>query len=154
MLKRDRAGVIIRHRTPVMLILKHEHGGGLMEYMTMVCDLKGSRNLPDRDAIQHRLIEAVREANERFEAILAAPFVITVGDEWQGLLYPGDYQAVLDFFRSRLAGVDFYTGLGVGEVSVHDFELTVNQLDGPAFHKARAALNLAKKERYSLVYVH
>ncbi len=121
----------------------------------MICDLKDSRRLRDRDAIQHRLIRVLKEANERFGSILAAPFLVTVGDEWQGLLvHPSDYQAVLDFFRAGLAGPDFYAGLGVGGVTVHDLELTVNQLDGPAFHKARAALDLAKRRRYSLVYIH
>lgn len=126
-----------------------------MEYITVICDLKNSRQLPDRDAVQHRLIRVLKEANARFGSILAAPFLVTVGDEWQGLLtYPSDYHAVLDFFRKELAGPDFYAGLGVGEVSVHDFELTVNQLDGPAFHKARAAVALAKRQKYSLVYIH
>ncbi|MGE5598576.1 MAG: SatD family protein [Bacteroidota bacterium] len=126
-----------------------------MEYITVICDLKGSKRLKDRDAIQHRLIQALRETNGRFGRILAAPFIITVGDEWQGLLvYPCDYRMVLDFFHERLEGLDFYTGLGVGEVTVHDRELTVNQLDGPAFHKARAAVNLAKRKNFSLVYIH
>lgn len=127
----------------------------LMEYLTVICDLKGSKRLKDRDAIQHRLIGTLKEANGRFGPIIAAPFLITMGDEWQGLLhYPCDYRVVLDFFRAELDGLDFYAGLGVGGVSVHDFELTVNQLDGPAFHKARAAVSLAKRKKFSLVYIH
>ena len=126
-----------------------------MEYITVICDLKGSKGLKDREAVQHRLIETLKEANDQFSPVLAAPFIITMGDEWQGLLaYPCDYRAVLDYFRSKLDGVDFYTGVGVGPVTVHDFELTVNQLDGPSFHKARMAISLAKRERFSLVYIH
>jgi hypothetical protein len=126
-----------------------------MEYMTVICDLKDSKHLPDRDGVQHKLIAALKETNGRFAPILAAPFLVTIGDEWQGLLsYPCNYQAVLDFFRAKLGGVDFYAGLGVGEITVHDLELTVNQLDGPSFHKARIAINLAKNKNFSLVYIH
>jgi len=78
-----------------------------------------------------------------------------MGDEWQGLLtFHGDYRPLLDFFRERLPGLEFYTGIGVGGVTVHDFKLAVNQLDGPAFHKARTAIDTAKRGKFSLVYIH
>jgi len=126
-----------------------------MEYTTIICDLRKSRSLPNREAVQRKLIETIKEANVLYASTLVSPFLITIGDEWQGLLVqPGDYQKVLDFFRARLTGLSFYAGVGVGEVSIHDFELTVNQLDGPSFYKARAALTLAKRLKCALVYAH
>lgn len=126
-----------------------------MEFMTMVCDIKDSRLLQNREDIQKRLIEALKEVNSRFPSCIAKEFIITMGDEWQGLLHPNsDYSSILNFFHEKLGEVDFYCGIGIGEVSIHDFELTVNQLDGPSFYKARKAVRLAKRLKCSLVLIY
>jgi len=125
-----------------------------MEYMTMICDIKNSRLLEEREAVQYKLIETLKKANKNFASVIASPFIIILGDEWQGLLnYPNDYLPVIDFFHNNLQDIEFYCGIGVGEVSIHNFELTVNQLDGPSFYKARKALKTAKQNNYSLVYI-
>lgn len=126
-----------------------------MEYLTMICDIKNSKSLHNREAVQYQLIETIKEANERFSGMIASPFLITLGDEWQGLLnYPSDYQAILDFFHHKMENVDFYAGIGVGEVTIHNFELTVNQLDGPSFYKARESIKIAKQKNYHLVFIY
>jgi hypothetical protein len=61
--------------------------------------------------------------------------------------------SILDYFHKTMGGIDFYCGIGIGPVSVHNFELTVNQLDGPSFLKARKAINLAKRMKYSLILI-
>ena len=138
-----------------MFTFKYTRWWYLVEYMTVICDLKDSKQLADRESVQYRLIDALKEANANFASVLAAPFIITIGDEWQGLLaYPCDYKSVLDFFCGKLAGLEFYTGVGIGEVTIHNFELTVNQLDGPSFYKARMAIKIAKRMKFSLVYIH
>lgn len=125
-----------------------------MDFMTMICDIKNSKRISNREEVQYRLIDTLKEANRTFHASLACPFIITLGDEWQGLFkYPSNYTEVIDFFRSRLKEVEFYCGIGIGEVSIHDFELTVNQLDGPSFHNARQAVKLAKEFGKSLVLI-
>ena len=63
-----------------------------------------------------------------------------------------DYNKIIDFFKNSLpSDVEFYTGVGIGDITIHNFELTVNQLDGPSFHLARDAINYAKEKNYSLV---
>ncbi|ATW26945.1 SatD family protein [Candidatus Formimonas warabiya] len=125
-----------------------------MVYMTMICDLKSSRQLKNRQSVQYQIIEMLKRANRNFSEDLAAPFIITVGDEWQGLLkYPCNYQRILDFFQETMAQIQFYCGIGIGTVTIHDFELTVNQLDGPSFYHARKAVNLAKEGNHSLVII-
>lgn len=125
-----------------------------MQYLTIVCDIKNSRKLKARESIQYKLIDMLKEANKKFEEQIVSPFIITIGDEWQGLMaYPCDYKSVIDFFYEKLSDVDFYCGIGIGEISIHNFELTVNQLDGPAFYLAREAVNIAKKSKHSLVLI-
>lgn len=122
--------------------------------MTMICDLKSSRTMKNREAVQYKLIDAIRRVNNNFQSSIASNFIITLGDEWQGLLkYPCDYYRVLEFFHKTLDNVDFYCGIGVGPITIHNFELTVNQLDGPSFHLARKAINLAKQNDHSIVLI-
>lgn len=123
-----------------------------MTYLTIICDIKGSRFLKDREITQYKLIETLKETNKIFVSDIVCPFIITVGDEWQGLLnYPCNHDAILSFFHDKLKDIDFYCGMGVGDVSIHNFELTVNQLDGQSFHLAREAIKLAKQNKYNIV---
>ena len=125
-----------------------------MQYITMVCDIKESCKLEDREAVQMHLIATLKQLNSEFKDAIASPFLITLGDEWQGLLYGTcDYNEVLRFLHKKMPGLSFCTGIGIGEVTIHNFELTVNQLDGPSFHKARKAVTLAKQLGYSLVLI-
>jgi hypothetical protein len=92
------------------------------------------------------------EANTIFKDIIASPFLITLGDEWEGLLkYPCNYFKILDFFKTSIPNVKFYAGVGIGEIIIHDFNLTVNQLDGPSFYRSREAVSYAKKKNLPLV---
>lgn len=124
-----------------------------MDYITMLFDIKNSRHYPNRTLLQYTLIDALKLCNTQFQEILAAPFLITVGDEWQGLLKPhSNYEPIINFFKLNLPqDVSFYTGVGIGPIAISNFELTVNQLDGPAFYLAREALNYAKRKKYALV---
>lgn len=125
-----------------------------MQYLTIICDIKNSKKLKNRENVQHKLIDMLKETNKNFEKQIVSPFLITIGDEWQGLMiYPCDYISIINFFNEKLNDIDFYCGIGIGEISIHDFELTVNQLDGPAFYLARKAINIAKKSKHSLVLI-
>lgn len=125
-----------------------------MDYMTMVCDIKSSHEIENRETLQYKLIDMLKEANHIFSADISDNFIITLGDEWQGLLkYPCNYTSIIDYFENCLKDVQFYCGIGIGEVSVHNFELTVNQLDGPSFFKARKAIEIAKQLKCSLVII-
>ncbi len=127
--------------------------GAIMNYITMLFDIKNSRAYPNRTALQYLLIDLLKCGNHQFTEILAAPFIITVGDEWQCLLKPdSNYLQIIDFFKSNLPNdISFYTGIGIGPITISNFELTVNQLDGPAFYLAREALLYAKRKKHSLV---
>lgn len=123
-----------------------------LEYMTIICDLKGSRKLINREKTQYKIINMLKAANMIFANNIVVPFIITIGDEWEGLLkINSDYVRILQFFHKILNDIDFYCGIGIGPVSIRNFELTVNQLDGPSFYLAREAIKLAKKHNKSLV---
>lgn len=125
----------------------------MSDYCALIFDLKLSRKLPHRSHVQQVLIKSIRDYNTEFHDSIVAPFLIILGDEWQGLLHgTADYRETVSFFRKRLE-LPFYVGAGIGECTVFHEELTVNQLDGPAFYKARHALTLAKECGYTEVMI-
>ncbi|OFW75808.1 MAG: hypothetical protein A2201_08545 [Alicyclobacillus sp. RIFOXYA1_FULL_53_8] len=125
----------------------------MADYCALVFDLKRSRALANRLQVQRTLIQSIKTYNEEFRESTVAPFLIILGDEWQGLLQEnGDYERTIRFFAAQLQ-LPFYVGVGIGECTVMSEELTVNQLDGPAFYKARQALKLAKECGYTKVII-
>ncbi|WP_125153802.1 SatD family protein [Clostridium rectalis] len=123
-----------------------------MLYCTLICDIKSSRKLKNREELQYKIIDMLKKTNIEFKDTIISPFLITTGDEWQGLLkYPCDYKTILKFFKNSINNIEFYTGIGIGTVYVHNFELTVNQLDGPSFYRARDAIKYAKRNNLPLV---
>ena len=120
----------------------------------MICDIMGSRFIEDRKALQYKLLQMLEEGNRLFSDIIACPFAITSGDEWEGLLKPGcPYHKVIDYFNTKLGSARFYCGIGKGELTVDDFTLSANQLDGPSFYLARKAIEIAKELQCPLIYI-
>jgi hypothetical protein len=116
-------------------------------YLAVIGDLRSSRALSDRSDVQLRLEQALRDLNQELaDSSLAAGFVVTLGDEFQGLLVSS--RAGLDvllFVESALRGIELRFGLGWGEVST-EFREKALGMDGPCFHRAREALIRGKEE--------
>ena len=121
----------------------------------MICDIKNSKDLTNREEIQSYLINAIKLCNEKYIKFIAAPFQITAGDEWEGLLYlNAPIEELIEEYKSNLPiYIQFYTGVGIGGLSINNLSFSVNQLDGPAFHLGRMALKYAKKKDLSLVTI-
>lgn len=117
-----------------------------LDYLAVICDIKDSKYIQNRKEVQYLIIDMLKEANKLFSDIIVCPFAITAGDEWEGLLFLGcNYENLLNFFGETLGNIKFYCGIGKGEITIDDFSLPANQLDGPAFYLARKAITLAKK---------
>lgn len=99
-----------------------------------------------RSQTQERFSAFIDELNTQFAPALLAKFIITVGDEFQALLSDGSILpdliwAVETGFQDRVLRLGF--GYGRLDTSVGEFAINV---DGPALHHAREAINLAKKD--------
>ena len=65
-------------------------------YIAVVGDVVASRQAPERGELQSRLQQALEQVNERFSGVVASRFVLTLGDEFQGLLLsPDELQHIL-----------------------------------------------------------
>jgi hypothetical protein len=119
-------------------------------YVALIADMVGSKTVGvrERTAVQRRFSEFVNSLNREFEMQLKAKFIITLGDEFQGIL--NDVDAIPDLiwileeeFQDRRLRI----GFGFGKLTTDVPEYAIN-LDGPALHRARAAIDIAKKENW------
>lgn len=107
-----------------------------------------------RPRIQRQFSELVEALNKKYSAELLSRFVITLGDEFQGLLrrsarVPEMIQDIEQKFSARKIRL----GFGFGTIHTAVPKVAIN-VDGPALHNARAAIIQAKhEERLGGVFV-
>lgn len=122
--------------------------------MTHICiavigDIVQSRALRggEREELQARFRDTMDYLNRRFGAAVLARFVITTGDEFQGLLRAGScLPDVIWEVEERLAPEEIRFGIGRGELDTALAQDAI-AMDGPVWHRAREALNNAAAQR-------
>jgi len=127
-------------------------------YCAVIGDIIGSRSLGDRRTLQARFLETVAGLSD-LAGSLARPdglpepvsrFIVTAGDEFQGLLRTAApvYEILLQAEASL--GTRLRLGVGLGTLDT-DIRPEAIGMDGPAFHRARSALQACKKSGASLL---
>lgn len=120
-------------------------------YIAVIGDIVESKKISNRKEIQDNLADVLNQINADYADSLAANFMITLGDEFQGLLTNG--QNVMDIVQRiefSMHPVKMRFGLGIGEITTGiNRELPLGA-DGPAYYNARtmiAALKDMEKKR-------
>ncbi len=119
----------------------------LKGYIAVIGDMVASRDLTSarRRETQKRFTKFIHLLNEQFAPALSAKFVITVGDEFQALIADGSilpdliWKVATGFLDRALR-----LGFGYGRLDTPLGKYAIN-VDGPALHRARDAINEAKK---------
>lgn len=117
-------------------------------FVALIGDIRGSRNIEDRQEAQQEFKRVVDSLNGQIpNNSTASQFTVTTGDEFQGLLTDAtDAVEAAVSVSDRLHPVRLRFGIGRGEL---DTEVNPNQaigMDGPCFHRAREAINSARKD--------
>lgn len=115
------------------------------QYLAVIGDIVRSRASADRRGLQDRLAEALLRINSAHHEAIASDFVITLGDEFQGLMSQVEtIAALMAELRAALHPAELRFGLGVGGL---DTELRSEAIgmDGPCFHRARQAIERARE---------
>mgnify|MGYP002412058470 CR=1 FL=1 len=114
-------------------------------YFAVIGDIIRSKKIPNRSKTQEKLAETLACVNEKYRDCLASKFMITLGDEFQGLLKTGGPAVeLITGIEMKLYPVRLRFGVGVGEiVTAIDPELPLGA-DGPAYHNAREMLTRLK----------
>src|SRR5258708_10299691 len=123
-------------------------------YVAVIADAIDSRGLapPARKRLQTALQQALPRLNQRYRKALAARFDVTLGDELQCLL--ADARTIWEishYIRYQFPEVDWVVACGRGPITTALIPgITAPKVDGPCFHAARAALEVAKRDRQVL----
>lgn len=124
-------------------------GGGALPSIALIGDIVGSKQLPprDRSQVQRQLEELLAQLNKRYAKVIGARFLVTLGDEFQGVLKRADVIPDLIWdIETSLPKTEVRIGIGHGTLHPPIKRVALG-MDGPAFHAARAAIEGAKKHR-------
>jgi hypothetical protein len=116
------------------------------KYLAVIGDIRRSREVVERAELQKLIERVLGDVNAEFADCIASGFVITLGDEFQGLLVEPvcaiRVLVALDLALGAEASVRY--GLGWGEVTT-DLRHVALGMDGPCFHRAREAVAEGKR---------
>ena len=118
-----------------------------MNYIAIIGDIIDSRNLRDRNQVQKKLMDQLGKINRLYSDDIKADFKITLGDEFQGLMY-SESKAPIEVIcklAQMLYPVKIRFGIGVGDISTKIIENQPAMMDGPCFHMARKAITKLKE---------
>ncbi|MCR5824184.1 MAG: SatD family protein [Lachnospiraceae bacterium] len=112
-----------------------------MLYYAIIGDIKDSKKIDNRDTVQDKLRRTLDKVNVDYKEGIAANFLITLGDEFQGLLKrPDDIIALVKYIQNEMYPVQIRFGIGIGEIKTTiDHEAALGA-DGPAYYAARNAI--------------
>lgn len=59
------------------------------KYIVIIGDMKNSKKIQDRNKVQEKLKSVLKEINKKYKTDIASKIMITLEDEFQGILYNG-----------------------------------------------------------------
>lgn len=123
--------------------------GQQRESIGVIGDLVASRRVRGeaRERLQERFTDLMHHLNRQYQSVILARFVVTTGDEFQGLLR--DASAIPDLIweiEAALLPMEARLGFGRGTLETRLEEVAVG-MDGPVWHRAREAVEMAGDER-------
>ena len=117
-----------------------------MNYVSLIMDVEKSKkyDIRDRNEMQYYIDKCVKNLNGLFFKRMQFEVTFSAGDELQGLFE--DVVSALLYFRileMLMKPVKIRAGIGVGDWTVKIENGLSTQQDGPAYHKARQAIEEA-----------
>ncbi len=115
-------------------------------YIAIIGDIIGSKQIKERNVVQKKLNDTLDIINKKFPEAIASKFMITLGDEFQGLLKAGSNTIeIIEYIERKMYPTQIRFGIGVGEITT-----TINPdipigADGPAYYNAREMINNLKE---------
>ncbi len=114
-------------------------------YIAIIGDIRKSKKIENRNEIQKKLKQVLEEINHKYDKEIASNFIITLGDEFQGLLYSGiNTMNIVNEIERKMYPVKIRFGIGAGAITTDvNKEMSIGA-DGPGYYKARAAIDFLK----------
>jgi len=101
-----------------------------------------------RDRLQQQLKRTLDQLNKRHHAAILSRFIVTAGDEFQGLLCTGaPIPDIVWATDGRRWGIEIRFGIGCGRLDTKIEPYAIG-MDGPVWHRAREAVRLARAKAW------
>ena len=128
----------------------------MRNYASLIMDIEKSRrySVEDRTELQKFISYSVDRLNELFKENIEYDVTFSAGDELQGLF--NDVTAAVMYFRlfeMLVKPAKLRAGIGVGEWTIRIENGLSTQQDGPAYHRARYAIDEVRKKSFQNIRI-
>lgn len=118
-----------------------------MEYIAIIGDIKESKKIDDRNMVQEELNHILNHINQIYSPDISAKFIITLGDEFQGLLRESTHLFdIVKYIQREMYPVRLRFGIGIGEIRTDIFYEAAIGADGPAYYAARETMEELREQ--------
>ncbi|MCD7906062.1 MAG: SatD family protein [Clostridiales bacterium] len=112
------------------------------QYIAFIGDILYSKRIESRNEVQNKLKSVIGQINNDYSEDLASKFMITLGDEFQGLLLRGrNTIQIIEKIEYEMYPVKIRFGLGIGEIRTDIIYEMPLGADGPAYYNAREMID-------------
>ena len=122
-----------------------------MQYYAIIGDIKRSKKIENRCEIQEKLKKILDNVNSIYNNDISAKFLITLGDEFQGLLeITAPILEIIKYIQREIYPIKLRFGVGIGNVSTLINHEAAIGADGPAFYAAREMIDFLREQEKKL----
>lgn len=117
-----------------------------MNFIGIIADIVASRAAADRRQLQEKLINELENLNSDRGDVLASPYTVTLGDEFQALYYsPSGLFSDLWRISAVLHPTRVRYSIALGKLTTPVNKKWALGMDGPVFYIARDGIEQAKE---------
>ena len=122
-----------------------------MQYYAIIGDIKRSKKIENRCEIQEKLKKILDNVNSIYNNDISAKFLITLGDEFQGLLeITAPILEIIKYIQREIYPIKLRFGVGIGNGSTLINHEAAIGADGPAFYAAREMIEFLREQEKKL----
>ena len=122
-----------------------------MQYYAIIGDIKRSKKIENRCEIQEKLKKILDNVNSIYNNDISAKFLITLGDEFQGLLeITAPILEIIKYIQREIYPIKLRFGVGIGNVSTLINHEAAIGADVPAFYAAREMIEFLREQEKKL----
>ena len=114
-------------------------------YFAIIGDIIESKKISNRFESQIKLNHVLEDINRKYQGSISSRFMITLGDEFQGLLCDGNQVIdIIEFIQIKMYPIQIRFGIGIGRIETEINQLVPYGSDGSAYHNARKMIEKLK----------
>ena len=111
--------------------------------------MKQSQKMDNRSEAQNKLKQVLEEINDKYIGDISSKFMITLGDEFQGLLRNGvNKMNIVSEIERKMYPVKVRLGIGIGKITTEINKEMALGADDPGYYKARNAIEYLKNNEW------